>query len=168
MKLSLYLAAALALAAASGDAQLTPRTGMTPGEPCCGVIAVNKATGIVTLKVLATGATTSMCVSQSSDLSRFNVGDKVSFAPSAPPNKIRSLEPLNEGRGIAPKAAKPSAPPNEVRNAATAGAGGTTSCGSNVGRNEDTRPKECVAKTSTGQEIKIACPQNVPIRTTPR
>lgn len=47
-------------------------------------------------------------------------------------------------------------------NAAT----GTTNCGSNVGRNADTRPKECIATNSAGQQYKVTCPDNVPTRAT--
>lgn len=113
---------------------------MKPGEPCCGIVAVNTTTGMVTFRVLATGSTSTMCVADPSQVKAFKVGDKLDFKRAEPASATASA----------------------------ASAGGTTSCGSNVGRNEDTRPKDCVATNSAGQTIKIACPQGVPIKTSPR
>lgn len=81
-----------------------------------------------------------MCVADPSQVKAFKVGDKLDFKRAEPASATASA----------------------------ASAGGTTSCGSNVGRNEDTRPKDCVATNSAGQTIKIACPQGVPIKTSPR
>lgn len=133
--------AALAPAVMAGQPSVkAARDKMTPGEPCCSVTAVDTRTGIVRFRVVATGATSEMCVAQSSQVKDFKVGDRIDFKRAEPAGATASA----------------------------ASAGGTTSCGSNVGRNEDTRPKECEATNSAGQTIKIACPQNVPIKTAPR
>jgi hypothetical protein len=107
-----------------------------PIDPCCGITGIDTAGRKITGKVTATGETFTLTVSDGAVLDRLHVGDALDFTP----------DPA--------RAAK-----------ASSAAGGTTTQGNNAPRNSDTRPKDCIATTSSGQEIKVACPSGVPIKT---
>jgi hypothetical protein len=137
--LGLGLAAAvsgaiLAAQVTSGPAK-SPRT--DPLEPCCSVVSIDLKAGTVTAKVTATGKTFTLTDITAAQAGGFKVGARLDLACAVPPNS---------GTGAVGSAAN------------------STNCGSNVPRNADTRPKNCVATNSAGVEIKIACPENVPIK----
>jgi hypothetical protein len=106
-------------------------------EPCCNVTAVDVATGTVSVKLLATGAITSFAVRDRATISQFTIGTTLAFQ-AAPEPACTSNAATSSGTG--------------------------TNCGSNVGRNADTRPKECIATNSAGQQYRVACPTGVPIK----
>lgn len=112
-------------------------TRVDPLEPCCAVVSINTQTGVVTAKVTATGKTFTLSDIPAGAIGNFKVGATLDLACAVPPNS---------GTGVAGSAAT------------------STNCGSNVPRNADTRPKNCVATNSAGVEIKVACPENVPIK----
>ena len=116
------------------------------GEPCCNVVSTDAATNKVTAKVTATGAT-------------FKIHVPASMLASFKANDVLRLD-LAEPVGATSSGATASG----ASATGTTSGGGSTSGGSNVGRNADTRPKDCVATNSAGQTVKVACPPNVPIK----
>ena len=124
----------------SGSGQPGPKTknGNSAGDACCTVTAINAATGAITLKVVATGATCTVTASDRASLGHFAVGDRLSFQ------------------------AQPSGATGNAASGTTSGGG--SGCGSNVGRNADTRPKECIGTNSAGQQFKTVCPTGVPVK----
>lgn len=133
--LALLVSGAIVAAQVSTGAPKGAR--VDPLEPCCAVVSINTQTGVVTAKVTATGKTFTLTDLTAAQAGAFKVGATLDLVCAVPPNS---------GTGV-------------VGSAAT-----STNCGSNVPRNADTRPKNCVATNSAGVEIKIACPENVPIK----
>ena len=138
------VALGLAVAATLGVGLVTAQTGLkTPSsarepdklEPCCAVTAVDAARGTLTARVTATGAVFTLDGVPSAMLASFKAGTAIDMSCAAP-----------SGSG-------------------TTGSVGSAACGSNVPRGADTRPKDCVATPSSGAQIKVACPQGVPIKT---
>lgn len=101
-----------------------------PGEPCCSVVAVDARTGVVTYAFRATDARFTFRVPVSG-LRNWQVGQTLDVGTSD---------------GVQCQS-----------NAATSGA--STRCGSNVDRNADTRPKDCIATNSAGQSFPVPCPR---------
>jgi uncharacterized membrane protein YgcG len=118
------------------------------GEPCCNVVSTDAATNTVTAKATATGAT-------------FKFEVPASLLASFKANDVLRLD-LAEPAGAAASGATASG----ASAGGTTSGGGSSSGGSNVGRNVDTRPKDCIATNSAGQQVKVACPSNVVIKAT--
>jgi hypothetical protein len=138
----LVLTLALAAIVASADGQsgvLATRTAaaaQAPGSSCAVIMAVDRATGLVTAKVSA----------------KVNEGVMYRFRVSDP----KTLAALQVGMVIY-------GPPSggTTRSAQTKGASGTTSCGSNVDRNTNTvasGPKTCVVYDAAGKPHNVVCP----------
>jgi hypothetical protein len=106
-------------------------------EPCCNVTAIDLKTGVITAKVTKTGKTFTLTDIPAAALAKFTVGGTIDLSCAVPPSGGTS---------------------------GTTGVTGNAACGSNVPRNADTRPKDCIATSSTGVQTPIACPQNVPIK----
>ena len=132
--LALVISGAIVAAQVSTGAAKSPRT--DPLEPCCAVVSIDAKAGTVTAKVTATGKTFTLTDISTAELGRFKVGAPVDLTCGVPPT--------GGGTGVTGNAA--------------------SGCGSNVGRNADTRPKECIATNSAGVQTKIACPEGVPIK----
>lgn len=115
-------------------------------EPCCNVVSTDAATNTVTAKVTSSGATFKLQV-PANMLATFKANDALRLDPAEPVGATTT--------GAAASAASAGG---------TTSGGGSTSGGSNVGRNADTRPKDCIATNSAGQQIRVACPPNVPIK----
>jgi hypothetical protein len=115
-------------------------------EPCCSVVSTDAATNTVTAKATASGATFKFQV-PASMLAGFKANDTL---------RLDLAEPVG--------ATTTGATASAASAGGTTSGGGSTSGGSNVGRNTDTRPKDCIATNSAGQQIRVACPPNVPIK----
>jgi hypothetical protein len=138
--IGLVIAFGIALGAATAGAQDAGKAGKgkaLPGAPCCSITDIDMATKTVTGKVTATGATFTIKVAGAALLKGLAVDDTLDFTPDTT---------------------------TSTSNASTA-AGGTTTQGNNSPRTADTRPKDCIATTSSGAKIPVACPSNVPIKT---
>ena len=109
-------------------------------DPCCAITAINIKTGTITAKVTKTGQVFTLAEIPAATLAKFTVGGSLEVSCGVPPSGGTT--------GVTGNAAS-----------------GTTNCGSNTPRNADTRPKDCVATSSTGVQTPIACPQGVPIKT---
>lgn len=119
-------------------------------EPCCGVVSTDAGTNTVTAKVTATGATFKFQV-PAGMLASFKANDAL---------RIDLAAPIND--------ATTGATASAASAGGTTSGGGSSSGGSNVGRNADTRPKDCIATNSAGQTVKVACPPNVVIKASPK
>lgn len=108
-------------------------------EVCCSITNIDAAKRVITAKVTATGKTFTLTDIPAAALAKFKVGATLDLSCAVPPSAATS------GSG-------------------TTGVTGNAACGSNVPRNADTRPKDCIATSSTGVQTPIACPQNVPIK----
>lgn len=126
------LAALLALPAAAHaqSAVDAAKQKVTPADPCCNIVAINARTGMVTYAFKATGARFSFRVPVSS-VRNFAVGQVVNVGTS-------------DGLQCQSNAAS---------------SGNTTRCGTNVPRDADTRPKDCIATNSAGQSWPVPCPR---------
>jgi hypothetical protein len=132
----LALSVGMLIVTAAAGQQLRPDKGTAlPVTPCCNVTAVDGPAKTITGKVTASGRTFNLKVSDGRALDGVKVGETLDF----------TVDP-----------AEPSA--------ASSSAGGTTTQGNNAPRNSDTRPKDCIATTSSGQEIKVACPSGVTVK----
>jgi hypothetical protein len=109
-----------------------------PVGPCCSITAIDKNEKTVTGRVTATEEAFTLKVADGALLARLKIGDTLDF--------------------------KPDTSTGSTSTSATA-AGGTTTKGNNSPRNADTRPKDCIATISSGAKIPVACPSNVPIKT---
>src|SRR5688572_23663818 len=118
------------------------KTKLAKAEACCAIVAVNPATGAVTLKVLATGVTCYLTTDRAA-LRTFVAGDQIALQFGGPTGATGQA-------------------------ASSTTSGGGSACGSNVPRNADTRPKDCIATNSAGQQSRTTCPPGVPIKTAPR
>ena len=128
-----FASSLLGLAAAPADSSGQVVKKGAPADGCGAIIDVNRTTGLVTARVNATGATYSFRVNEAATLAALQVGNVIS-APSA------------------------GGQPHRARGEA---AGGTTGCGSNLGRNADTRaqgPHACVATGANGKKHYVTCP----------
>lgn len=136
--IALVIAFGVALGAATGVAQDAGKAARDkkPFDPCCGITAIDMATKTVTGKVTATGATFTMKVADAAWLKGLKMGETLEFTPAA----------------------------TSSTSSAASTAGGTTTRGSNVPRDADTRPKDCVATAKDGKKTQVPCPKDVPIR----
>lgn len=66
---------------------------MNPLEPCCGITAINTATGIATARVLATGAAFSFQVKDAALLKSLTIGQKVNVNFTTGKVRIHGSEP---------------------------------------------------------------------------
>ena len=132
------LASGIVAAAQTGTGLKTPSSVREPdkAEPCCNVTSIDSKAGSITAKVTATGAVFTLDGFSAAALASFKVGSTVDMSCG-----------VSSGSG-------------------TTGSVGSAACGSNVPRGADTRPKDCVATSSSGATIRVACPQNVPIKST--
>jgi hypothetical protein len=117
-----------------------------PIDRCCAVVSIDAKAGTVTARITATGKAFTITDLSASELTAFKVGATFDMACGVPPSG---------GTGVTGNAAG---------GATGTSSGGGSGCGSNVGRNADTRPKDCVATNSAGQQFKVACPPGVPIK----
>ena len=117
---------------------LGPLPAAQAGEPCCSVVAVDATNCAVTLKDAKTGRTFQVAVLDKAWLKTLKVGKAVDIAKAQPTGSTGSAA-------------------SSGTTATTSGAG-SSSCGSNVPRGADTRPKECVATNSAGQQVRVVCP----------
>ena len=143
--IALALAVSLALCGAIAAAQVG--TGAPKGrqpdpvEPCCSITAIDLKTGVITAKVTKTGHVFKLEGIAATALAKFKVGEGIEMSCAAPGGSGTTGVTGNAASGT-----------------------GSAPCGSNVPRNADTRPKDCIATSSTGVQTPIACPQGVPIK----
>ncbi len=122
-----------------------------PGAPCCSITAIDLKAGVITAKVAKTGQVFTLSDIPAAALAKFKVGDSLDL--------IRAVKPSGGTTGVTGNAAG-------SNTTGTSSGGGSGTPGTNVPRGTDTRPKDCIATSSTGVQTPIACPQNVPIKTT--
>ena len=141
------LTVGLALAGAMAAAQQV-RTGPVKGaiqpdfvEPCCSITAIDIKTGVITARVTKTGHVFKLEGIAATALAKFKVGEAIEMSCAVPSGSGTTGVTGNAASGT-----------------------GTAPCGNNSPRNADTRPKDCVATSSTGVQTPIACPPGVPIK----
>ncbi len=112
-----------------------------PGAPCCNITAIDLKAGVITAKVAKTGQVFTLSDIPAAALAKFKVGESLEMSCAVPPSGGTGGVTGNAASGT-----------------------GSAPCGSNVPRNADTRPKDCVATSSSGAQAPSVCPQNVPIK----
>lgn len=134
--------AALAVASCSTVLMI----GLTPalsaqqdGDPCCSIKSINARTMMVTITEKATGYTYEFKANEENDLRDLRPGAAIRL-------DLKGLARL-PGPVSAKSKPGPASP-----------AGGTTSSGTNVGRNEDTKPgSKCYVKTEDKGWVQVPC-----------
>jgi len=141
LALSVSLALCGAIAAAQVGTGAPKGRQPDPVEPCCNITAIDIKTGVITAKDAKTGQVFKLEGIPATALAKFKVGEGLNVTCGVPAGSgtMGSTGNAASGTGSAP-------------------------CGSNVPRNADTRPKDCIATSSTGVQTPIACPQGVPIK----
>lgn len=112
-------------------------------DPCCNITAIDLNTGVITARVTKTGQVFKLDGIAATVLTKFKVGEGIEMSCALPPSSVTTGSAGSSG---------------------TTGSTGNAACGSNVPRNADTRPKDCIATSSSGAQTPSACPQNVPIK----
>jgi hypothetical protein len=108
-------------------------------EPCCEIKKINASTRIVTLTEKATGCTYEVKASDAKDLKGLRVGGSFDI-------DIKGLAPLT-GTTM-----------EKAGQAASSARSGTTSCGSNVTRDANTKER-CIEMTGPNSWKYVPCPK---------
>jgi len=108
------------------------------GEPCCAVKSIDAKARTVTVVDTKTECTYRFSVNDEKDLRGLKAGAAIDL----------------DLKGLAPV----SGPPRKPGASVAAASSNTTSCGSNVGRNENTKPgSKCYVKTEDKGWVQVPC-----------